>query len=139
MKNLKNLIEPLFESLKAEYLLGRQTIKVSLSGNHEPIELEIVEEIEEMGFDCGFVMDGVSVIYDDDGFSRILIHCYDADRIMDHIKSLETKADNTAVSYLCSALNKAITMLDGYNNMYGDEMPKTQEISELDEILKAYK
>ena len=39
---------------------------------------------------------------------------------------------------LSSALNKAITMLDDYNNMYGDVMPKTQEISDLDEILKLH-
>lgn len=131
------MIEPLFESLKAEYLLGRQTIKVSLSGNHEPSELEIVKEVEEIGFDCGFRMDGVSLIYDDDGFTRVFIHCYDADRIMDHIKSLEGQVERPN-QVLKSALNKAITMLEDYNNMYGDLTPKTQEINDLDEILKLH-
>jgi hypothetical protein len=37
---------------------------------------------------------------------------------------------------LLGALNRAIIMLDDYNNMFGDKMDKTLEISGLDEILK---
>ena len=81
-------------------------------------------------------MDGVSVIYDGESFTRVVAECYDSDRVMDHIRSLEGKVAKPN-EVLKSALNKAITMLDDYNNMYGYEMPKTEQISELDEILKS--
>lgn len=118
---------------------GRIKDKFSLKGNYEPTESLIIKKVKEVGYDYGFITESVSVIYDDDGFSRVFIETFNAGFVMEHIRGLEKKLlvqNNPQV--LLGALNKAISMLDNYNNMYGDKMPKTEEISDLDEILKLY-
>jgi hypothetical protein len=137
--NFDKIIIKIFEKHTLQGTQGKIKDKFALNGNQEPIEDEIIKNVKDIGFDYGFVTESVSVIYDDDGFSRVLIETFNASFIMDHIKDLEKKLlvqNNPQV--LLGALNKAICMLDDYNNMYGDEMPKTEEISDLDEILRLH-
>jgi len=139
---LENGIRALLKKAKEDYTVGLIELKISVSGNYEPIQDEIYKFIDEAAFDENLVLspdNGVNVLYDDDGFTRIFIKVYDTDRLFDYIKELEKRVqvrENPQV--LLSTLNKAITMLEDYNNMYGDKHNKTQEINDLDEILKLH-
>lgn len=124
MKNLKRIIGPFFDGFREEKTTGKISFKISMTGNQEPIEDEISSELKNIAFEEGFIITRVSAIHDDDGFTQIFIDCYNAYYVMDHIGNLE------------KALNKAIIMLDDYNNMYGDKTNKSKEIIELDKALK---
>lgn len=139
MKDIRMIVEPLFKQEKKESIIGLIKLKFSMSGNQEPVEFEIEKIINEVAQKIGFRINQVSVLYDSDGFSRIFIQCYDNDTFMNHIKNLEKKAiiDKRPNSLLI-ALNKAIRLLDNYNNMHGDTINTTTEITSLDEILKLH-
>ena len=142
MEGLKQLLADILSATKAEYHTGPVPIKISKKGNWEPEQKEIQEAFEKIAFDEGFIMRNFNVMHDDDddqgGFTRITANCLDVDTIQDYIVKLEKIQTPEAVNILSSTLNKAIAMLDDYNNMFGDTMPKTQQISDLDEILKQY-
>lgn len=137
-RDLTTLAQPIFESIKSEHNTEPTRVKFSLTGNHEPVEAEIQKSLEESSFNEGLILRDLFILYDDDGFTRITANVLDSDTMLDYIKQLENKQTPESKQILQSALNKAITMLDDYNNMYGDVMPKTQEISDLDEILKLH-
>ena len=136
-----DMICNILECYKEEYHTGPMPIKISLAGNHEPEQKEIQDVLEKEAFDCGFIIRDINILHDDDagkGFTRVTANVLDSDTLLDYIRELENKSTTMSKQILSSALNKAITMLDDYNNMYGDVMPKTQEISDLDEILKLH-
>jgi hypothetical protein len=140
MEGLSQLLSDILSATKAEYHTGPVPIKISKKGNWEPMQKEIQEALEKVAFDEGFIMRNLNILHDDDddsgGFTRITANCLDADTIQDYIVQLEGRNTPESHNRLASALNKAIKLLDNYNNMYGDTMNKTIEIIELDEILK---
>jgi hypothetical protein len=136
MKNLKPVIEPLLKKFKEEKIVGLIKFKFSMPGNQEPIEFEIEREINRIAFRQGFIINKVYVMYDGDCFSKVFIYCYDIETIFEHLQILESAKSNDV---LLGALNRAIIMLDDYNNMFGDKMDKTLEISGLDIVLKMQK
>lgn len=140
LEKLAQLLREILSATKAEHETGPIPIKISKKGNWEPVEKALQDEFERVAFDEGFIMRNFSVLHDDDddqgGFTRITANCLDADTILDYITKLEGRNTPESHNRLASALNKAIKLLDNYNNMYGDTMNKTTEISELDEILK---
>ena len=141
MDNLNQLLTDILLATKAEHQTGPVPIKISKKGNWEPEAKKIEDEFDHIAFQEGFVMRNFSVLHDDDddqgGFTRITCNCLDMDTLFDYISNLEKKVDKPN-EVLKSALNKAITMLDDYNNMFGDQVNKTQEITDLDEILKLH-
>ncbi len=135
MKNLKPVIEPLLKKFKEEKIVGLIEFKFSMPGNQEPVEFEIEREINKIAIKQRFIVNKVSVIYNGETFSKVFVDCYDVETILEHLQILESAKSNDV---LLGALNRAIIMLDDYNNMFGDKMDKTQEISDLDEILKLH-
>ena len=142
METLAQLLKEILIVTKEENHVGPIPIKISKKGNWEPMEKEIREKFETVALRQLFIIRSIEVLHDDDddrgGFSRITANVLDANNVIDYVEILESKVDGGAVKILSSALNKAISMLDDYNNMYGDVMPKTQQISDLDETLKQY-
>lgn len=133
------MIAIILKAYKDEYHTGPMPIKISLAGNHEPEQKEIQKVLKKEAFDSGFIIRDINVLHDDDddrsGFTRVTANVIDNDTLLDYIIQLENKIERPN-EVLKGALNKAITMLDDYNNMYGDVMPKGEQISDLDEILK---
>jgi|TARA_R110000787_G_scaffold90130_1_gene190593 hypothetical protein len=139
MKKIDKAVRPLFKQFTKENIIGKIKFKFAMGGNLEPIEPEIIKCVKDIGFKEEFIVQKVSVIHDDDNFSRVFIECYDANNIMLSLENLEKRElvqSNPEV--LKSALNKAIMMLEDYNNMYGDQINKTDEINDLDEILNLH-
>ena len=139
MKKIDKAVRPLFKQFTKENIIGKIKFKFAMGGNLEPIEPEIIQCVKDIGFKEEFIVQKVSVIHDDDNFSRVFIECYDANNIMLSLENLEKRElvqSNPEV--LKSALNKAIMMLEDYNNMYGDQINKTDEINDLDEILNLH-
>ena len=139
MKKIDKAVRPLFKQFTKENIIGKIKFKFAMGGNLEPIEPEIIKCVKDIGFKEEFIVQKVSVIHDDDNCSRGVSEWYDANNIMLSLENLEKRElvqSNPEV--LKSALNKAIMMLEDYNNMYGDQINKTDEINDLDEILNLH-
>jgi len=138
MNDIKELIDTMLKNFKSQHNIGLQEFKISKRGNLEIREKIVKNIINESSKKYNCIIDDISIIYDDDDFTRIFISFYDSNTLIEYIKTLEKQEKHPNIEIIKSALNKAITMLDDYNNMYGDQMPKTKEISDLDEVLKRF-
>ena len=114
------------------------SFKIQLPGNVEMFDKEFKEMTSFQVHKHNFILKKFFIIYDEDGFTTIMVDVLSAQLVEDYITELEKKIKlrDTPKMYL-SALNKAIVLLEHFNNKYGEGIDnRTEEINELDNILK---
>ena len=114
------------------------SFKIQMPGNVEMFDKEFKELTSFQVHKHNFILNKFFIIYDEDGFTTIMIDVLSAQLVEEYITELEKKIKlrNTPKMYL-SALNKGIMLLEHFNNKYGEGIDnRTEEINELDNILK---
>lgn len=113
------------------------SFKLSISGNVEMYEKELKVQTIVEASSLGFVVKKFSA-FADEAWTTIRIELIHVDYIEKHLLELEKKIKlrDTPKMYL-NALNKAIMLLENFNNKYGEGIDnRTAEINELEEILR---
>lgn len=134
-------IEVLSKMLQISKLERNEMIlsfKIQLPGNVEMFDKEFEELTSSQVHKRNFILKKFFIIYDEDGFTNIMIEVLSPELIEEYVLELEKKIKlrDTPKMYL-SALNKAIVLLEHFNNKYGEGIDnRTTEINELDNILK---
>ena len=135
--NFEKSIKELFLIAKKDSEANTHTFKISLSGNVEMFENELKEQSINVACKLGFIVKHFSV-FADDSWTSVKIELVCINYIDKYISELEKKIKlrDTPKMYL-NALNKAIMLLENFNNKYGEGIDnRSAEITELEEILK---
>lgn len=139
LDGLNGLMSKLIAQATKENEEGAHTFKVRVSGNWEPIDNEVKESMVTLFSGSSMMLSDLFVIFNGE-FTIIEIRSYDVRNILSYVKGLEEKVDALdSPNFAIKTINKAISLLDDYNNMFGDKMNKTKEITQLDEALKMLK
>jgi len=136
-----NAVEELFNVSKQDAIIGPIELKITMKGNGELIEEDIQKQCINAAIDEGFHLSSLQVIYDEDGFTRIIVKAYDNATIISHIRNLE-KRDQVRSNprQMLNAFNKAIIIADDFNNQFGEgKHNKTVELNEIQEIFELMK
>ena len=93
MSNYFNLKKGLIGQLtiaNCDKVVGPIKLRFSMNGNREPEEAAIKEIVKEVCEQKGFILKDLGV-YNDDGFSRLIIELFDKKTILQYIEYLEGK------------------------------------------------
>ena len=116
-----------------------------MSGNQEPLQPDFQAQARECMRALNFIYDSVECYHDDDGyegrgagFTKVIVKCYDKATIVDYINYLHKREQvRTNPQQMLNAFNKAITIADNFNNMFGEgKWDKTKELNEIDEVFQ---
>ena len=91
MSNYSKLKRGLKEQLniaKDDKVVGPITLRLSMTGNREPEHLAIMIIVKEMCFEQGFKFRSLD-IYNDEGWSRLIIELLDNRTLLDYVEHLE--------------------------------------------------
>lgn len=116
-------------------------LKLTSNGNKEPFYAEIEDVCKRLCNKYGFHLKDVTVLYDDDGFSRIFIEIINIKYLNNYINELEKdlKTCKNPVNYI-ENFRKAFNIANHFNNMFGQGIHnKDKELNELEKYFETIK
>ena len=135
LKEVKETFVKMLSVIKNDNNREVVRLKVTIPGNKEMFSLEISENVQEACSELGFHLQSCFV-FSDESWTDVKIEVIDLKHLSSYIDTLNKKLQvrDTPRMYI-NAMNKAIMMLENFNNMHGNDKT-TREINELDDILK---
>jgi len=116
-------------------------IKLNVPGNKEPLFDEIKSICKKICDKNNFHLKEISVLYDDDHFSRIFIEIINSKFLNEYISGLEKdlKILKNPKNYI-ENFRKAFNLANHFNNMFGSGIHnKDKELNELEKFLETIK
>jgi hypothetical protein len=140
LDGLKHLMSKLIAQATKENEEGPHTFKVRVNGNWEPIDNDVKESMMALFSGSSMMLSDLFVIFNGE-YTIIELRSYDVRHILSYVKSLEGKiGDIKTNDFAIKSLNTAISLLDDFNNNFGEgKWNKTEEITKLDEAIKTLK
>lgn len=136
LEGLEKTLHAVLSQAKKDKVIGPVKCRFSTAGNKETMQDTFEKIAKEICEAMGFIYGNIHVVYDDEGFTRISINCYDSNKIVEYIDEL-VKRDKLKQNprQMLNAFNKTITIADHFNNMFGEGIHnKTKELNEINEI-----
>ncbi len=136
LEGLEKTLNAILTQAKKDKVVGPVKCKFSTGGNKESMQDTFEKVAKEVIEAMGFIYSSIHVVYDDEGFTKISITCYDANLIGKFIEYLEKR--ELVISNpkeMLKAFNRAITIADHFNNMFGEGIHnKTVELNAINEV-----
>ncbi len=135
LNEVKETFVKMLSVIKNDNNRGVVKLKVTIPGNKEMFSIEIEDDIKLACSEIGFHLQSCFV-FNDESWTDVKIEVIDLKYLSSYIDTLNKKLQvrDTPRMYI-NAMNKAIMMLENFNNMHGNDKT-TREINELDNILK---